>query len=469
MSPFTFKRFSLIATCFLALLLCLSLSSCQFIDFGIDLPDILDPDGNDSDNPDALTSKIPELALIDELFAQLSVYDLDREALMEAAEAAYAEATATITDPDEITAAVLKAYTAATGDIYADYYTEEEKNALTADNEGEMEGIGVSVVQDQVTLDGNTYSVLTIISVFQNSPALAAGLRVGDSVYSVVNTDGETQLVDALGYDAAISCFRGPAGTKASFTVLRPAADGEYRKIHFQIERQRITAESVAGRVCEVDPTIGIVKISQFDLTTPPQFKQTMNDLIAQGCTKFIFDVRYNPGGDLQSIEAVLSNFLEEGDIVISTQYRDGGGETDRIAPVTHEGSYATCDIYKEEIGQYRNYPAVVLTNEYTASAAELFTSNLRDYDLATLVGVTTYGKGCMQSIYDLSYFGIEGALKLTTAWYLPPCGEIYHDIGIAPDITVELPEEIIEQYSNIYLIPDAADPQLAAAIEALK
>jgi carboxyl-terminal processing protease len=135
----------------------------------------------------------------------------------------------------------------------------------------------------------------------------------------------------------------------------------------------------------------------------------------------------------------------------------------------SHTGAYASCNVSKKDIGKYRGYEFAVLTNEYTASAAELFTSNLRDYKLATLVGVTTFGKGCMQSMYNLSYWGVEGALKLTTAWYLPPSGENYHDIGIKPDIEVMLDESLIEEYGNVYLIPDDKDPQLMAAVDALK
>ena len=155
---------------------------------------------------------------------------------------------------------------------------------------------------------------------------------------------------------------------------------------------------------------------------------------------------------------------------MITTQYKNGSGESDKVQVINGlSGGYETCNVAKEDIGKYRGYSFAVLTNEYTASAAELFTSNLRDYDLATLVGTTTYGKGCMQSTYDLAYFGVSGAFKLTTAWYLPPCGENYHDIGIAPDITVEMDESLFDIYGNIYLIPDSEDPQIQAAVSALK
>ena len=442
--------FSKIFAFVLTLTLCLSLVSCWTIQYE-QAPQT--PENNtptvDQNTVQNFESTFPELDLIHMLFEQLSVYDVDKEAL---------------------TVAVLKAYAEATGDLYAAYYTEEELKALTSENQGEMTGIGVSVINNQIEYNGYFYSVLTIISVYENSPALEAGLRVGDHIYSIVNENGETKTVHELGYDNTLSDIRGLEGTKAAFTALRPKGNGVFEAIPFEIERVKLTTVSVSGRVYEADPTIGIVKITQFDLTTPPQFKNTMDTLIAGGCTKFVFDVRSNPGGDLRSIEAVLSLFLNEGDVMITTQYKNGVSESDKVQVITGlTGGYETCNVTQDDIGKYRGYSFAVLTNGYTASAAELFTSNLRDYDLATLVGTTTFGKGCMQSTYPLAYFGVSGAFKLTTAWYLPPSGENYHDIGIVPNIMVEMDDSLFEIYGNIYLIPDSEDPQIQAAVGALK
>ena len=155
---------------------------------------------------------------------------------------------------------------------------------------------------------------------------------------------------------------------------------------------------------------------------------------------------------------------------MIYTVDKEGNEEVDVVKVVKYSGYFESCSVTAEDIGKYRGYDMVVLTNEYTASAAELFTANLRDYDIATQVGVTTFGKGCMQTILDLSYFGVEGGLRLTTAWYLPPCKETYHDIGIVPDPENEIPfdQTLLEKYSNVYLIPEDEDNQLAAAIDLL-
>ena len=448
------KKTIKLASILLALLLALSLSSCGLL--ALVGPNINGGQNSSNDQiisggslPGVSDSAFPELDLIDYFFEQLSVLDLDR---------------------DKLVTAILKAYVEATGDLYAAYYTEEELKAMTANNQGELEGIGVSVVNNVVEHNGQKYNVLTIISLYNASPALAGGLRVGDHVYAVFDEEGNSYTVDELGYDTAITYVRGVAGTKAHFVILRHGENGALTAHEFEIERKKITTDSVMGRVSEQDPTIGVVKILQFDLTTPPQFKRVMDELIGKGCQKFVFDVRNNPGGDLASIEAVLSMFLDEGDVMIQTVYKDGTSEVDKVGVVTHnDPSYSSCDVTREDIGKYRNYRFAVLTNGYTASAAELFTSNLRDYELATLVGNTTYGKGCMQSTYHLAYWGIPGGLKLTTAWYLSPNGENYHGIGIAPHIEVDMDASLIEQYGNIYLIPDSEDPQLIAAIQALK
>ena len=442
---------SVCATLILAVLATYAVATTQFEQKIKDIQQaIWDSQETDEPGDEAASSPesaFPELEIFKFLFDQYAIEEIDDEALMEA---------------------VLKAYATGTGDIYAEYYTAEEFEAMMAENQGDMEGIGVSVTNDRIEIGGLSYQVLTVISVFNDSPALKAGVRVGDHIYTVTDANGEVRTVEELGYDNSIACVRGSAGTDAEFSVVRFSSTGNYETISFKITRAPFIAETVMARVLAEDPDIGVIKISQFDLTTPTQFSRSMDTLIAQGCTKFIFDVRYNPGGMLASIEAVLSTLLLEGDVMISTVYKDGTQETDRVKVVKYAEEYSSCSVSKNDIGKYRGYEFAVLTNEYTASAAELFAANIRDHKLGTLVGVTTYGKGCMQTIFDLSYFDLEGALKLTTAWYQPPCGENYHDVGIDPDIPIETDESVLEEYGNIYLIPDERDPQMQAAIKAL-
>lgn len=362
--------------------------------------------------------------------------------------------------------AVLKAYTEATGDRYAEYYTEEEFEAMLSDNAGEGVGVGISVIYAPVEINGVSYMVLEIITVMPNSPAEAAGVHPGDRVM-YVGTGENRKLVEESGYTEAVNSLRGEKGSLAEFTVFRPVGGGRFEEIPFSIVRDEYEVQSVEYKISETDPSVGIVRILQFAQKTPRQFSEAMDALLKQGITRFVFDVRNNPGGDLKSINAILSFFLSEGDKLLSTEDRTGNTEKYLVGEVTYSGDYAPCSVSKDDIGKYRGYRMAVLTNGNTASAAELFTATMRDYSLATIVGETTYGKGSMQSIYPLYYWGYEGAVKLTTKHYFPPCGEGYDGIGITPDVAVSLSEEAAN--TNIYKLAEADDAQLQAALALLK
>lgn len=370
-------------------------------------------------------------------------------------------------DPEQMMDAVIKAYVAATGDIYAEYYTKEEFEAMQQESQGKMEGIGVSVVNG--TYEGR--NAIKLIMVYPGSPAEAAGLKPGDLIVAL-KVDGEMQSVDELGgFTVSVNHLRGVAGTKAEFRVMRATGE-DYSPIDFSITREAFEAASVIGKVSVTDPSVGIVTIIQFDLPTPEQFEEEVDALLAKGCTKFVFDVRNNPGGDLESIKAIQSYFLSRGDLLLSTKDKRGNEEKEYVDTVKHSSPvYRVCDVTEDEIGKYKDLTFCVLTNGNTASAAELFTATIRDYELGAIVGETTYGKGCMQSIYDLSrtgayygFYGVEGGLKITTRMYFPACGESYHEVGIAPDVEVKLPAEVLEKYTT-YDLPEELDTQLQAAL----
>lgn len=385
------------------------------------------------------------LTLIDQLIKQYAYEEPDRDVMMEA---------------------VIKAYVAATGDIYAEYYTQEEFEAMTSENQGQMQGIGVSVVNSTLDYNGMTYSTIEIIMVYPGSPAERAGVRPGDALISVKH-EGTEYGVGEVGYTVAVNYLRGEAGTDAEFTVIR-RVDGEYKPVDFKVTREAFEALSVTSKISVTDSSVGIVTLLQFDLTTPGQFCKAVDGLKAQGCTKFVFDVRNNPGGDLESIKAVVSYFLSEGDVIVSTKDKSGKTEVTKVGVLKHgDKAYAGCDVKKEEIGKYRDLDFAVITNGNTASAAELFTATVRDYELGPIVGETTYGKGCMQSIFSLAYYGYDGGLKLTTRMYFPASGQGYHGIGITPNVPVELSEEAKE--INIYVLPEDKDDQLLTAIAQLQ
>lgn len=378
-----------------------------------------------------------KLELIDRLFNTYSLFDLEGEALMDA---------------------VLKGYVAGTGDKYAEYFTEEEYKQFTSDNKGESVGIGINVVQNP---DENG---IDIINVMPESPALKAGILPGD-IITHIGTGESKQSVEALGYTKALDMLKGAEGSIAEFTVSR-TTDGGTEQIEFAVPREKIVSVSVMSHVCETDKSVGIVKITQFNLTTPSQFCDAVDGLLAKGCDKFVFDVRYNPGGDLVSIKSVLSYFLNEDDVFIRIADKNGKIETDKIEAINYTGNYEDCSIEKSDIGKYRDLEFAVLTNGSTASAAELFTSALKDYGLSVTVGTKTYGKGTMQTTFSLAPYGYGGALKLTTKYYYPPISDSYDGIGIIPNREVELDEAL--EGKNIYTIKDAEDNQLQAAVEEL-
>ena len=368
-------------------------------------------------------------------------------------------------DYQQVLDAALKEYIRQTGDIYAFYYTAEEFLELQKSNIGESQGIGINIIHAKATIGGNEYDVIKVINVMKDSPAAAAGVKNGDLIVHV-GVGENREPVHNLGYEMAVSKLQGEKGTVASFTVYRPNG-AEYTVKEFNIERSEFTNWSVDSHVCTVEGygDIGIVKIMQFDLTTPTQFCEAVDSLLAKGCQKIVFDVRHNPGGDLKSIEAVLSYFLQENDVIIRTRNKDGNEEISRVGVSSYTGDYAGCSVSREDIGKYRDkFETVVLCNGSTASAAELFTAALRDYELATIVGTTTYGKGSMQTIMSLAMFGMDGALKLTTKMYYPPKGDSYEGRGIEPNVVIEQSEEAAK--INVYEIKDAEDDQL---VEALK
>ncbi len=365
---------------------------------------------------------------------------------------------------EELMTAVLKAYVAATGDRYAAYLTEEEFQEMYAGNVGSSVGIGVNITQTSVTVENIAYEVFQVIAVFQNSPAQQAGVRVGDLLYRV-KIDGTYKTAADIGTTAMSQAVAGEAGTTVEFSVFR-LLGGAYTSVDISAVRNTYEVETVSYKVSQTDPSTAIVRISGFDLVTPNQFKSAMSTLLQNPAIKhFVFDVRNNPGGDLQSIKAVLSYFLQEGDLILSAIDQDGKTVKSYYAEVsTMTGDYAACNVAKEEIGMYADLDMTVLCNGNTASAAEVFTATLRDYGLASIVGTTTFGKGIMQTTFSLASFGnYTGYIKLTTYAYVTKCGVTYHDIGIVPNVQVELSQEAKDQ--NFYLLSEAQDNQLQAAI----
>lgn len=368
--------------------------------------------GADGDS-DFMEDVIERLSALDARYRKLYIGELDDELLIDY---------------------VLKGYVAGTGDKFGAYYTDDEYDSFMSDLTGETEGIGVSVIFN------TDYQCIEIINVMADSPALEAGLQAGDLIAYIGE---EKESVASLGYNGALAKLRGAAGTTAVFSVIRD--EDTANLLEFSITRAKVEEINVFSHVCDLDSSVGVIKLTAFDYKTPDQFKGAMESLAAEGCDKFIIDVRYNPGGELQSVVSILDYLLPEGPIIRIFDADDN--------MVQQYSSDAECV----------DYPIAVITNSSTASAAELFTSALRDYEKAVIVGTTTYGKGCMQTTVEMPD---GGALSVTYRMYKPPFSEGYHDVGITPDVEIELDEALADK--NVYKITDEEDNQLRAALDSL-
>jgi carboxyl-terminal processing protease len=311
------------------------------------------------------------------------------------------------------------------GDKYGTYFDADEYNRMMLENEGKATGIGVNVIESQ-----DEY--IKVVSVLSGSPADKSGVLVGDEIVSVEGKD-----VKSLGYTSAVSMLKGNVGTTASFKVVR---NNNY--LSFSIVRKTYETQTVQSRMIG---NIGYVRIIEFDNNTATQFSTQVDSLISKGAKGIIFDVRNNPGGTLDSAEKIIDKLVPAGPVV-RAKYKDGKITT----------------LYTSKSDQV-NLPMAVLTNQNSASAAELFTAALKDYGKAKSIGVKTYGKGTMQRVINLN----DGtALDLSVAYFYPPKSDNFEGVGVTPDISVTLSQE---KQNNFYSLADSDDDQLQAGLKYIK
>ena len=286
------------------------------------------------------------------------------------------------------------------GDPYSVYYTKEKYKDLQMSTTGTYYGIGAGLAQNVDTM------VVTISKVYEGTPAAEAGLLAGDKLVTVGDIDATSMEVSEL-----VTHIRGKEGTKVHLKVYRESTN-EY--LEFDVERKNIEFPSVEGKM--LDNGIAYIQISEFQTNTATQFEEILANLEKQDMKGLIVDVRSNPGGLLKSVVQILDDILPEGTVVYT------------------EDKYGKKDVYSSD-AKCINYPMVVLVNENSASASEIFAGAIKDYKYGTLVGTKTFGKGIVQSIFPLE----DGdALKITTAKYFTPNGNYIHGVGIEPDVKLE-------------------------------
>ncbi len=301
-------------------------------------------------------------------------------------------------DSEMLETMLFKGIAAGLDDPYAAYYSATELKAIQQENAGEFFGMGITFTTD--TEDG----AAEILSVYADSPAERAGIQVGDILEKVGDTD-------CTGMTATeIAELVTAAGEEVTVTVR---TDGESRVLTMTLEK--VQTAPVTGEMLE--DRIGYIKIPEFDEVTVEQFEDALTQLKDQGMESLIIDLRNNPGGLLDSVCDILDDLLADC-VLVSTVTRDGVSE----------------EIRSDEDQLYDGTVAV-LVNGNSASASEVFTGAIQDYERGPVIGTQTYGKGVVQRTYQLS----DGsAFKLTTEKYLTAGGRDINGDGITPDIEVQ-------------------------------
>lgn len=321
-------------------------------------------------------------------------------------------------DEASMTDSMLKGLLQGIGDDYADYYSKDEYKEILSSTQGDYRGIGIIMQQSEETNE------ILVVGVYKDTPADKAGIKAGDMLI---------QVDDILCKETALERVAAAIKTGEADTVhLILERDSESYEV--DVTKEDIQVPVVGSEMLEEQ--IGYIQITQFTGLTPQQFAEHYEDLKKQQMKALIIDLRNNPGGLVDSAVDTLCQILPEG-LVVYMQTKDG------------TKTEYSCD------GETPiDIPMVVLVNEYSASASEIFAGAVHDYGVGTLVGTTTYGKGIVQKTFP---FTDGSAVKMTIAYYYTPSGTCIHGEGIEPDVKVELPQDA------------QSDLQLEKALEVLK
>jgi carboxyl-terminal processing protease len=289
-------------------------------------------------------------------------------------------------------------------DPHSDFLEPKAFQAMRDDTRGKFGGIGIHI--------GVRDGLLTVIAPIEDTPAFQAGLQAGDHISAI---DGESTI--GMSLRAAVERLRGPPGEPVTVTIARR---GEDEVLDIEIVRAEIKVPSVKGRRM-LDDGIGYLRVTQFSAPTAALLGKEIEQLVEDGMTALILDLRNNPGGLLRSAIRAADVFLDKGAVIVSTRSRD---------PVADQLSYKAAGPALTDV------PMAVLINSGSASASEIVAGALQDHKRAVLLGDTSFGKGSVQSVIRLKPDG-AAAIRLTTALYFTPNGRQIHEKGVDPDIPV--------------------------------
>jgi carboxyl-terminal processing protease len=280
-------------------------------------------------------------------------------------------------------------------DPHSAFFNPREYDQMRERQQGTYYGLGIQIQ----SLDGD----ITVMSVFENSPAYRKGLRRGDIIALITGDDGET--VDAKGFTAeqAVRLLKGPKGTTVGIGIKRRGYDG---LIDMRIERDEVNIVTVRGAFM-IDEQTGYIKLGEFSETSNREMGAALEQLKAKGMKRLLFDLRDNPGGALDQAIRVANRFLPRGDMIVYTRGRVDNADQEFRAT---------------ERSEYVDLPVVVLVNRNSASASEIVSGAIQDHDRGIVVGETTFGKALVQSVYRVA----DGAgVAVTTGRYYTPSGRM--------------------------------------------
>lgn len=318
---------------------------------------------------------------------------------------------------EDVESGIYKGMMAGLGDIYTCYYTPDEYASFMESSNGNYSGIGAMLSQDYST------GIITVVQVFEGSPAEEVGLQPDDILYKVKGEEVTGQDLSLV-----VTDLKGEEGTAVDISVMRGTEE-----IDLTVTRRKIEVPTVESRM--LTDTIGYIGITEFDDVTDDQFLSALDELKEEGMQDLVIDLRNNGGGLVDVTCNILDELLPEGLIVYT------------------EDKYGNRQEEYSDAEHYFDGKMAVLVNGNSASASEIFAGAIKDYGVGTLIGTQTFGKGIVQSLFPLS----DGsAIKITVSRYYTPAGNNIHEVGIAPDIVLDKDTE------------SADDNQLQKAIEVL-
>lgn len=310
------------------------------------------------------------------------------------------------------------------GDPYTVFLPPTENEQFEETISGVFSGVGMEV--------GVRDNFITVISPLKNSPAEKAGVKSGDKIIAI---DGQNSI--DMTTDEAIELIRGEKGKPVSITVIR---DGEKDPLTIEIIRDTILIPTIETKTVN---DVFVISLYNFSATAPSEFRNALREFVQSKKHKLILDFRGNPGGFLNSAVDITSWFLPAGKIIAIEDFGEGKDQK-----LFRSKGY---NIFND------NLKMVILIDGGSASASEIVAGALKEHDIATLVGKTTFGKGSVQELFDITD---ETSLKVTIAKWLTPEGKSISEGGLAPDVEVDFDSE---------LFLDGIDSQLIKALEVLQ